>query len=306
MTYEDALETLCSMFQSWDRETIIAIFQSNGYHVERTIETILSMEQPDLAINPPPQQQEHPSSTAMVDLLDLEEHDDQPQLNVSYTSSDPKKRGIPCSLPDDFLRLPGQKMDSQTLQDEHLAMMLQNEMFQREVEQALGPGHPFSSNYYTASGERIPRRAQQQHASTHGARSTSTNQQQQSSDPDAIPDLGIMKALSDMGEGMRNQLTQLALAFNNTATAASTGSSRSRSNSQTEGRQNQGDVETRPLTGQDYEEEDDEEGPFLTSPSSSATSSSVSTRRTAATPSRAASGTSSTSSRVGSGGKKDK
>jgi hypothetical protein len=66
ISYEDALETLCAMFQNWDRsfsssslplssrrliiydrETIIAIFESNGYHVERTIETILSMEQPD-------------------------------------------------------------------------------------------------------------------------------------------------------------------------------------------------------------------------------------------------------------------
>lgn len=42
MTYDDALETLCSMFQSWDRETIIATFQSNGCNVERTIETLLS------------------------------------------------------------------------------------------------------------------------------------------------------------------------------------------------------------------------------------------------------------------------
>ena len=53
LTYEEALETICSMFEGWDRETITAVFESNGYHVERTIETILSMEQPNTDSNAP-------------------------------------------------------------------------------------------------------------------------------------------------------------------------------------------------------------------------------------------------------------
>jgi hypothetical protein len=46
ITYDQAVNTLCGMFENWDRDTIIAIFQSNNYHVERTIEMILQMEQP--------------------------------------------------------------------------------------------------------------------------------------------------------------------------------------------------------------------------------------------------------------------
>ena len=47
ITYEEAVDTLCAMFENWDRQTIVELFESNGYHVERTIETILSMDQPN-------------------------------------------------------------------------------------------------------------------------------------------------------------------------------------------------------------------------------------------------------------------
>lgn len=50
ISYEQAVETLYGMFENWDKETIVDIFQSNNFHVERTIETILSMEQPSLDI----------------------------------------------------------------------------------------------------------------------------------------------------------------------------------------------------------------------------------------------------------------
>ena len=56
MTHEEAVQLLCSMFESWDRETLMAIFESNGYHVERTIESIIGMEQPELVNNPPVEQ----------------------------------------------------------------------------------------------------------------------------------------------------------------------------------------------------------------------------------------------------------
>jgi hypothetical protein len=45
MTYDEALQTLQVMFSSWDRESINAVFQSNDYHMERTIEAILAMNQ---------------------------------------------------------------------------------------------------------------------------------------------------------------------------------------------------------------------------------------------------------------------
>lgn len=43
VSFEDALGTLTSMFPEWDRETLSALLTSNGYHVERTIENVLSM-----------------------------------------------------------------------------------------------------------------------------------------------------------------------------------------------------------------------------------------------------------------------
>jgi hypothetical protein len=51
------------MFESWERETLLAVFESNGYHVERTIESIIGMEQPELVAPEPSassqQQQPH-------------------------------------------------------------------------------------------------------------------------------------------------------------------------------------------------------------------------------------------------------
>jgi hypothetical protein len=79
--------------------------------------------------------------------------------------------------------------------------------------------------------------------------------------------MGILKALQGMGEGVRQQLNQLAVQFNNTATAAleTIEGKRSRSNSVSGG--NGIDGEMRPLTAGDYEEEDEEE-PFVTAASS--------------------------------------
>ena len=48
MSHEEAIQLLASMFEAWERETLMAVFESNGYHVERTIETIIGMEQPEL------------------------------------------------------------------------------------------------------------------------------------------------------------------------------------------------------------------------------------------------------------------
>lgn len=81
--------------------------------------------------------------------------------------------------------------------------------------------------------------------------------------------MGILKALQGMGEGVRQQLNQLAVQFNTTATAAleSIEGKRSRSNS-TGGSGGGSDSygEMRPLTATDYEEEDEEE-PLVTSSS---------------------------------------
>lgn len=43
ISFESAVETLKVMFPDWDEETLSTILVSNNYHVENTIETVLSM-----------------------------------------------------------------------------------------------------------------------------------------------------------------------------------------------------------------------------------------------------------------------
>lgn len=43
ISFESAISTLKSMFPEWDEETLTTLLMSNNYHVERTIETVLSM-----------------------------------------------------------------------------------------------------------------------------------------------------------------------------------------------------------------------------------------------------------------------
>jgi uncharacterized SAM-binding protein YcdF (DUF218 family) len=43
ISFEDAIATLKSMFPEWDEETLSTVLVSNNYHVERTIESVLSM-----------------------------------------------------------------------------------------------------------------------------------------------------------------------------------------------------------------------------------------------------------------------
>ena len=43
ISFEDAVKTLKSMFPEWDEEMLGVILESNQYHVERTIEVVLSM-----------------------------------------------------------------------------------------------------------------------------------------------------------------------------------------------------------------------------------------------------------------------
>lgn len=42
--FDNAVGTLQSMFPEWDPETLTTLLISNNYHVERTIESILTMQ----------------------------------------------------------------------------------------------------------------------------------------------------------------------------------------------------------------------------------------------------------------------
>lgn len=60
ISYEDAISTLKTMFPEWDEETLGTILISNQYHVERTIENILSM-CGDVDVSPSPAVQQAPA-----------------------------------------------------------------------------------------------------------------------------------------------------------------------------------------------------------------------------------------------------
>lgn len=44
VTFEDAMSSLTSMFPEWERDTLEALLVSNDYHLERTVETVLTMD----------------------------------------------------------------------------------------------------------------------------------------------------------------------------------------------------------------------------------------------------------------------
>jgi hypothetical protein len=46
VTFEDALNTLQAMFSDWDRDALAVVLESNHYHLERTIEFVLSSSAP--------------------------------------------------------------------------------------------------------------------------------------------------------------------------------------------------------------------------------------------------------------------
>ena len=48
--FDNAVLTLQTMFPEWEQETLTTLLISNNYHVERTIESILSM-QGDMNVN---------------------------------------------------------------------------------------------------------------------------------------------------------------------------------------------------------------------------------------------------------------
>lgn len=249
MSHEEAMQLLSSMFESWERETLLAVFESNGYHVERTIESIIGMEQPELVAPEPSassqQQQPHLHSEPLADLL-FEEYDQTPsQPAPAHSSTQSKLRGARVQLPDDFLRLPKAPVDNVFLEDEQLALMLQNELFQEQVSQLLG--NDFRDGLRRNQGLRQTGQREGGQSQREGGHSASGDG---SGDILGIPDMGILTSLKGMGAGMKNQLNQLALNFNNS------------NNKGASSRASRLDDESRPLTALNYEEEEDDEDDY--------------------------------------------
>lgn len=69
LSYEEAIGSLKSMFPEWDDETLGTLLMANNYHVERTIETILSMSG-DTSIAQE-QEQEQATANNLIDTEDI-------------------------------------------------------------------------------------------------------------------------------------------------------------------------------------------------------------------------------------------
>ena len=75
-------------------------------------------------------------------MLDIPKQRDSTVEENMRKAADPsmERRGTKVTLPEDFLRAPGWRENNPTLGDEQLAIMLQNEIFQRQVAASMGNG----------------------------------------------------------------------------------------------------------------------------------------------------------------------
>lgn len=227
MAYDDAVSTLQAMFPEWDKETLETVLTSNNYHVERTIESIFIM-QGD-AVSPSGGNNAPSPSQPTQDLLFVEE--DVPvrpskpsrQVNKKRRNSTPGYRGLKCDLPDSFLRPPYWEGSRHIIADEELALMLQNEMFQREVRRMMGDdflrGDPntefIDPRYQSGQGRGQVNRSNSVGGPSRGGTINRVTPHGGGNNNNAndSADLGIMKALSSMGGAAKKNLSMLAERF---------------------------------------------------------------------------------------------
>lgn len=165
-------------------------------------------------------------------------------------SSAKRRRGVQCDLPDDFLRPPGWQSTA-IIADEELALMLQNELFQREARAMLGDDFDFAS----LNRRSVPRTATAGGGAAAQANSSNANANANSAD------LGIMKALSSMGSATKRSLSLMAQRFssggaagNANATGGANGPTRRYSRGETGTPR-----EFRPLVESDHVDDDGED-----------------------------------------------
>lgn len=222
------------MFPSYDEEVLKTLLMANNNHIERAIESILQMEgeagdagtsggvdrtTPDL-----------PGATAAPPTGDLlfgtedDSHKPGPEQEASSETAqiqkaasnppEPRNRGAKITLPEDFLRPPGWRENNQTLGDEQLAIMLQNEMFQREVARNMG------DDFVT----RMRGNGTRQDSNLTSSTSRQSDTGREGGTANTVPDMGILKGLSSLSAGAKRNLNALAAKFEtkNKTTASST------------------------------------------------------------------------------------
>jgi hypothetical protein len=183
LSYNDALDTLQSMFSDWDRENLAQVLKLNHGHMEQTIEAILRSPVPNTKI---------PSGPTEID---------------SGYPSQPKLRGRLVRLPDDFLQVPGPE-DHHMVADEQLAAMLQDELFLQELMadpdlQSLGSEFMATSpsNLRTTQN---PNPLNENHATRETTEETPEESHQKWT---------IQSKMNELGTGMRKRLNDFAIKF---------------------------------------------------------------------------------------------
>jgi hypothetical protein len=233
VTFNDAIRSLNEMFPSFDAELLAAMLRDNGNHMERTIEQVLQMEtdsggkgssEPSSgssATSPAPVPVPAPTPVRQLkeDTRPYESSDQSSgpkagssevagmkiggaygsPAGVSAAGKRAGGRGTKTTLPDSFLRPPGWRENNLTIGDEQLALMLQDEMFRKELRDA-GMGSIFGG------GGQRPADGGSSTGSTGSSGSSGSSS-------NLIPDMGILSGLSSLSLGARRNLNNLAARF---------------------------------------------------------------------------------------------
>jgi hypothetical protein len=224
ITYEEALSTLTSMFGSpWTEEHLDTVLRHHEGHMENTVETVLGHGEgapQDLldklsASNNGPDQVERDAQLAQQLAMEQRRSASgrvgadlgggHPTSGLRTTSNpaptstpvQKKGRGTPTSLPDDFLRIPGQQYNSAD-NDAVLARMLQDKLFADELKNNPEFAHLARGNYH--HGRAIG------HGTAPGAGYPGSNRGQHQG-------LALMEAISGMGENAKRRLQELGNKF---------------------------------------------------------------------------------------------
>jgi hypothetical protein len=161
ITYEEALSTLTAMFQEpWDEDLLDSVLRHFEGHMENTVDAILihgdadpnilvtrleasksgaTIEDMDAALarelagaaSDTTDRTFHTSNVSHVQIGTRRSvpTDTSTSISNDSVSLNKKTRGIPTTLPEEFLRIPGNNISS----DEALARMLQDKLFQDEI-----------------------------------------------------------------------------------------------------------------------------------------------------------------------------
>jgi hypothetical protein len=238
ISINEAVASLQSMFPSYDEEVLRTLLAANHNHIEHTIEQVLVMEGGNdmggAAAEPEPAPKEAPSAQFPTeDLLFGSASKPAPetaeQASVAKASSEAPAsvgapRGVKVSLPEDFLRPPGWRENNMTLGDEQLAIMLQDEMFQRQVAASMGDDFVtrmrkggFRSSIGSPAGQTGGTNGPSNSTGNSNGNGTGSSSNS-GSIGGGVPDMGIMKGLSSMSSGAKRNLNALAAKFESSRT----------------------------------------------------------------------------------------